>query len=565
MTVDSLLHEYKKYFPANEEQETLIRHAYSFARRAHKGQLRKSGDEFFSHVFETARQLTHWKLDATSIAAGLLHDCAEDCAIPIETISKEFGSDVAFLVEGVTKLNKLQYKEGDADIESLRKMILAISKDLRVIFIKLADRLHNMRTLSFLQPSQQRETSLETVEIYAPIASRLGMQNVSGDLEDLAFPYINPQAYQWITKNISESYEERQRYLKRIESVVREHITKAGVTPIAIDYRAKRLYSLYKKLLRFDMNLEQIYDLVAVRIIVNTIDECYLVLGAIHHTWPPMPGKIKDYIALPKPNGYQSLHTTVFCVDNRPAEFQIRTKEMHDHAEGGSAAHWLYESKKHSEKERSRFSANIKEISWVQQLQEWQEQFPGSKEFLESLKIDFFSDRIFVLTPKGRTLDLPVGATPVDFAYKIHTDIGDSCIGAKVNNKIVTLDYQLQSGDIVEILTQKNKKPSEGWIQFVKTGEAKKKIKARIAKKALHIKKTEYKLVAERRIGMVKDLLALFARAKIGINGVRTINEQSPFPTIKITADIKEKEKAEEMLVRLRKTNGVKEASYKIN
>ena len=565
MTADSLLNEYRRHFPANGDHgQELIRRAFAFAKNAHKDQKRQSGEEYFSHVFETAKQLARWRLDAASIAAGLLHDSIEDCGVTRETLEKEFGEDVAGLVDGVTKLGSLKYREEDANIESLRKMILAISKDLRVVFIKLSDRLHNMKTLSFVPPAKQRRIALETNEIYAPIAERLGMQSIAGELEDLAFPYIHPEAYQWLKNNVRESYDERQRYLKKIEPIVREHLRKAGVAPLSIDYRAKRFFSLYKKLLRYDMNLDQIYDLIAMRIIVSTIDECYLVLGAIHQLWPPMPGKIKDYIALPKPNGYQSLHTTVFCVDNRPTEFQIRTQEMHEHAENGTAAHWFYESKKHDAKAARHAIADSKEVLWVQQLKEWQNQFPGSQEFIEALKVDFFSDRVFVLTPRGKVIDLPIGATPVDFAYKVHTDIGDTCVGAKVNNKIVPLDFQLQSGDIVQVLTQKGKHPSEDWMRFVKTSEAKKKIKASVHKKEPRVRKTEYRIVVAKRIGAAKDILAIFARNKISISGLRTTDEKSPFPTIKVAADIGAKERADEIMLKIRKIDGVREVGYKI-
>ena len=565
MTIDSLLNEYRRHFPANGDHgQELIRRAFAFAKNAHKDQKRQSGEEYFSHVFETAKQLARWRLDAASIAAGLLHDSIEDCGVTRDTLEKEFGQEVAGLVDGVTKLGSLKYREEDANIESLRKMILAISKDLRVVFIKLADRLHNMKTLSFVSPAKQRRIALETNEIYAPIAERLGMQSIAGELEDLAFPYIHPEAYQWLKNNVRESYDERQRYLKKIEPIVREHLRKAGVIPLSIDYRAKRFFSLYKKLMRYDMNLDQIYDLIAMRIIVSTIDECYLVLGAIHQLWPPMPGKIKDYIALPKPNGYQSLHTTVFCVDNRPTEFQIRTQEMHEHAENGTAAHWFYESKKHDAKAARHAIADSKEVLWVQQLKEWQNQFPGSQEFIEALKVDFFSDRVFVLTPRGKVIDLPTGSTPVDFAYKVHTDVGDACVGAKVNNKIVPLDFQLQSGDIVQVLTQKGKHPSEDWMRFVKTNEAKKKIKASVHKKEPRVRKTEYRIVVAKRIGAAKDILAIFARNKISISGLRTTDEKSPFPTIKVTADIGVKERADEIMLKIRKIDGVREVGYKI-
>lgn len=563
MTLESVIKEYQSHFPQDTQGQDLIRRAAQFAKRAHRNQKRVSGDYYFSHLIATAEKLAKWKMDSLCIAAGFLHDTIEDCDIAPTELSSLFGPEVLFLVEGVTKLGTLRYQEEKkVGIESLRKMILAISRDLRVIFIKLADRFHNMQTLSFLPHQKQHRIALETLEVYAPLAYRLGMQGVAGELEDLAFPYTHPKHYIWLKENVRESYEERDRYVRTIEPIVRQQIKDAGITPISIDYRAKRLYSLYRKLLRYDMNLEQIYDLVALRIIVSTIEECYLIMGVIHQLWPPMPGRIKDYIALPKSNGYRSLHTTVFCVNNKPTEFQIRTAQMHEEAEHGAAAHWLYESRKESH-QRSEKHTLTRELEWVKQLKEWQNQFPGSKEFLDALKVDFFSDRIFVLTPKGRVVDLPDGATPVDFAYHVHTEIGNSCVGARVNNKIVTLDYALQSGDIVEILVQKSKKPSESWLSFVKTDYAKKKIKSAVNKKILVPKKAEFKIICRARIGLIKDITTVISRNHLPVMKMETfLNEK--YPCIKIAVGTDNKEKAEHLLLKIKKINDVREISYRL-
>lgn len=462
-----------------------LRRAFILAKTAHASQSRHSGEPYFNHAYATAIKLIEWGLDAPTIVAGLLHDVVEDTPFSLEHIKKDFGEEIAFLVEGVTKLGHVKYRGEEAHAENLRKMILALSQDLRVVLIKLADRLHNMKTLSVLPPQKQKRVALETYEIYAPLAYRLGMQDLAGELEDLAFPYLYPKEYRWLRTEVKEKYEERERYLRKVEPLLLKALEEGEIKIEKIDYRAKRYSSLWKKLKRYDMNLEQIYDLVAMRIIVHTIEDCYAALGIIHKLWPPLPGRIKDYIALPKPNGYQSIHTTVFCVDNRPTEFQIRTLKMHDEAENGIAAHWVYERAKDSSEylERRPIFAAKKELAWVNQLREWQKEFPDSEDFLDSLKIDFFRDRIFVITPKGEVKDLPAGSTPVDFAYQIHSAIGDSCCGAKVNNHIVPLGYQLQSGDVVEILVQKSKKPSESWLKTVKTETAKKRIRSVLREK----------------------------------------------------------------------------------
>jgi guanosine-3',5'-bis(diphosphate) 3'-pyrophosphohydrolase len=569
MNVNTIIQEILKTRSLRPEEINLLKNAFDFSQKAHSGQKRKSGEPYFNHVYQTALKLAEWRLDVPTIVAGLLHDVVEDVGVSIDEIKKRFGEEIAFIVNGVTKLGRLKYRNrNEAQAENLKKMILAISQDLRVVFVKLADRLHNMKTLSALPSQKQKRIALETFEIYAPLAYRLGMANLAGELEDLAFPYLYPQEYQWLTENIKESYEERQHYLERVRPIIEKKLKEHSIEPIKIDFRAKRYSSLYKKLLRYNMNLEQIYDLVALRIIVKTVEECYATLGIIHQLWPPLPGRIKDYIALPKPNGYRSLHTTVFCLDNKPTEIQIRTLEMHEEAENGIAAHWAYEEKKGTKdylEEKPSF-ANEKELFWVQQLKNWQKDFVKPEEFLQSLKIDFFKDRIFAITPKGEVIDLPAGATPVDFAYAIHTDIGDSCVGAKVNNKIVSLDYQLQSGDLVEILTQKSKKPSESWLKFVKTSQARKKIKSSLRQsKGPYQKKlqTEFKITVVDRIGILKDITSVISRSHINIVKVN-VPETGHFPDLKIRCDINDREKIEKLILKLKKIEGVKEIGYKL-
>ncbi len=564
MKLNTITEKYLKSFPDDKDGIDIIKKAYDFAEKAHKGHRRADGGPYFEHVYATAEKLADWKLDADSIAAGFLHDTIEDCGIEKKEIEKEFGENISFLVEGVTKLGKLKYKKDhERSAESLRKMILALSKDLRVIFVKFADRLHNMKTLGNIPEKKQSRIALETIEIFAPLASRLGMQNLSGELEDLAFPYVYPKEYQWLEKNVKESYEERNKYLKRVSPFVLNKLKEEGIKPISVDYRAKRLYSLYKKLKRYDMNIEQIYDLVAIRIIVKNIAECYSTLGVIHQLWPPLPGRIKDYIALPKSNGYTSLHTTIFSLENRPAEFQIRTPEMHENAENGAAAHWLYESNKiHKDEKLRHKKAKLKEIEWVQQLKNWQKQFPGSKEFLEALKLDLFSDRVFVLTPKGNVVDLPIDSTPIDFAYKIHTDLGGSCIGAKINNKIMPLDTKLQSGDVIEVLSQKSKRPSESWLRFAKTSHAKKKIRSKLNQKSSHSSKYKYRIAAKSRPGLLRDISSVFSRNHISISKIKTEGTKQ-LPIIHITTEIKNKDKAEEITVKIKKIKGVEEIGCK--
>ena len=466
------------------KKNDFIEKAYNLAQELHKNQKRKNGEPYFNHVLATAESVSRWGFGQTSIAAALLHGVIEYTGYPLEKIKKEFGEKTAFLVEGVTKLKKIKYHSTKNKVENFRKLILSLSQDNRVIIIKLADRLNNMQTLAALPEQKQKRIALETLEIYAPIAYRLGLQWLSGELEDLSFPYVYPDEYSSLLKNRKTQYKEATIYIKKTESEVKKLLKKSNIDIIKITSRAKRYYSLYKKLLNNEMNIEKIYDLVALRIICKNIKDCYTALGIIHSIWPPLPGRIKDYIAMPKPNGYQSLHTTVFFIDNRITEIQIRTQEMDNLSETGNAAHWIYKSS------LSKKSAT-KELQWVQKLQDWQTKFTSSKEFLEAMKIDFFKDRIFVVTPKGDVVDLPAGATPVDFAYQVHSEVGNNCSGAKINGKIAPLDYKLHSGDLVDILIQKNKKPSISWLNFVKTSTAKNHIRNAIKKKNL-FKKNEY-------------------------------------------------------------------------
>ncbi|MBI2128409.1 MAG: TGS domain-containing protein [Nitrosarchaeum sp.] len=448
-----------------------------------------------------------------------------------------------------------------------------MAADLRVILIKLADRLHNMRTLSALPPQKQKRIALETMEIYAPLAYRLGMQRVSGELEDLAFPYLYPNEYKWLEVNVQYRYEELEKYLKKLKPIVENALYDAGIKPITIDFRAKRYSSLYKKLLKYEMDLDKIYDLVAFRIIVKNVEDCYTALGIIHKLWPPLPGRIKDYIALPKPNGYRSLHTTIIGPEQKIIEFQIRTEEMHNVAENGIAAHWAYEERKGTKDyARNRTPvADSKEMAWVEQLRSWQKEFTDPQEFLDSFKVDFFKERIFALTPKGEVVDLPLGATPVDFAYQIHSQLGDQCVGAKVNGKIVPLDYKLKPQDVVEIITQKGKKPSPSWLNFVISPGAKHHIKSAIRKSAGpgsilrdNKKYTELKVVALDRVGLMKDVSGIISRSHINIESITSRPEtHGKFQVMKFKCETADKDKVWKVILKLKNLPEVKEIDYR--
>lgn len=557
----------------------LVARAYAFAEKAHQNQLRKNGEPYLQHPLATAETLAAWHMDDATIAAGLLHDTVEDTGTPLETIKKEFGAEVAFLVNGVTKLGRFKYRGEDSkkhdakdQTENLRKMVLALSEDLRVIFIKLADRLHNMKTLAALPPAKQKRIALETDEIYAPLAYRLGMYNLSGELQDLAFPFLYPQEYEWLIAHTREQYEARHAYLETIKPDVERVLRKHDITPLGIEIRAKRYSSLYKKLLRRNMDMGRIYDMVALRIIVLTIPECYAALGVIHESWPPVPRRIKDYVAMPKPNGYRSLHTTVIGPEEKTIEIQIRTKDMHDEDQYGVAAHWLYKEKGSSKISGKKLA---EELTWVQQLKTWQDHFSGqttdAAEMLQAMKVDFFQHRIFAVSPRGDVVDLPAESTPVDFAYHVHSEVGDTCTSAKVNGILVPLDHKLKSGDVVQILTQKGKKPSEDWLRFAKTTIARDHIRMALRSRNKLIKGTkgpthcELKLTVENRVGLIKDISAVIARNHIGILSFHSDDPKgNRYSFDKVEIQISEKTKIEKLIVKIKAISGVKEISYRL-
>jgi len=494
MTIEEVINKFSQAHPLAESK--LIQKAYEFATLAHQGQTRLNGETRIEHLLQTAYVLAELKLDAAALAGGLLHDVLEYTPVDLKQIKKEFGEEIAFLVEGITYIDKIKYhpkeKETARQMENLRKILLAMAKDIRVILIKLANRIHNMKTLYALPEEKQKRIALETLEIYAPLAYRLGIGWLKGQLEDLAFAYVYPKEHQNITKQVEKKYSQNEKYIQELIPIVKKKLTRKGIKIVEIHARTKRYYSLYKKLLRYDMDWHKIYDLVALRIIVADIENCYATLGILHKNWKPLIGRIKDYISVPKPNGYQSLHTTVFCQGGNITEFQIRTPKMHHEAKYGIAAHWYYNEKDSpasriqkgpARKPTKEIRQLTKELIWVKQLQEWQkERFSSPKEFLDSLKIDFLKDRIFVFTPKGDIIDLPEGATSIDFAYQIHTDIGHQCVGAKIEGKLIALSEPLQNGQVVEIVTQKNKKPNRDWLKFVKTSQAKSRIKTWLRK-----------------------------------------------------------------------------------
>jgi GTP diphosphokinase / guanosine-3',5'-bis(diphosphate) 3'-diphosphatase len=560
--------------------ESVVAHAYRVAKAAHAGQLRQDGTPYFSHVLGTAENLTKWQLDEASIAAGLLHDMLEDTPTTLEELKAQFGAEIAFLVDGVTKLKRLRYRDPHANVavENMRKLVFALSQDLRVILIKLADRLHNMRTLASLPKEKQKRIALETSEVYAPIAYRLGMQNLSGELQDLSFPYLFPKENKWLHDQVKEVYVERETYLKKSRPNVKKALHAHGIHPLAIDLRAKRYSSLYHKLVRHNMDITKIYDLVAMRIIVENVRDCYGALGAIHEMWPPLPGRIKDYIAMPKPNGYRSLHTTVIGPDQKFIEIQIRTHAMHEENENGVAAHWLYEQYKIPGMHQEKSPQNLtKELKWIQQLKRWQEKYQdsgtgeASEDFLEAMKVDFFKDRIFAITPHGDVMDLPAGSTPIDFAYHIHTEIGNTCVAAKVNDQFVSLNHELRSGDLVEILTQKNKKPSEDWLQFVKTGVAKEHIRAALREKDQRLtsrrgpSKVEFRMVIQNRLGLLRDISGVIARSHFHITSMNTTKQSSvKFPIIRIDCELEDVKKINRLILKLKTLKEVHEISYRI-
>lgn len=484
--------------PLSNEDQKLILEAYHFAENAHHGQKRKSGADYIVHCLHVAKTLAFIGMDTKTIVASILHDVPEDTEVTLSEIEKKFGTEIAYLIDGVTKLGKIKLRGTREEyyLENLRKMFLAMAQDIRVVIIKLADRLHNMRTLNYLPPEKQNRIAKETMEVYAPIANRLGIGEIQGELEDLCFKYLEPEHYTE-TKKIEKTYlHEGEVYMNRVIKLFRNILEKESIQIIDASGRTKHLYRLYQKLKRHDMDVTQIYDFIAIRIVVPTVADCYETLGIIHREYRPMVGRIKDYISLPKPNGYQSLHTTIFGPDGRILEIQIRTQKMHDESEYGIAAHWMYTEKARPSWQNLFFHKKTssttlpKELVWVRQLKEWQKEIGRDDEaFAEGLKIEFFKNHIFAFTPKGDIIELPEEATPIDFAYAIHSEIGNRTVGAKADGKMMPLDCHIQNGQVIEILTvREKKKPSRDWLSFVKTSSAKSHIQRELRHDEFEVK-----------------------------------------------------------------------------
>jgi GTP diphosphokinase / guanosine-3',5'-bis(diphosphate) 3'-diphosphatase len=453
-----------------QDDLTIVKKAYDYSLKHHEGQTRASGEPYLVHPLEVALVLAEMKMDPVAIAAGLLHDSVEDTSVTIVDIGKEFGEQVAHIVEGVTKISKIDFAtREEQQAENLRKMMLAMVDDIRVVLIKLADRLHNMRTLEHLPPDRQRKIAEETLEIYAPIAHRLGMGKIRGELEDLGFRFLDPLGYEQVEKSVNARRKQGEVFLAKMQQTIADKLKEAGIQA-RVESRIKRLYSIHKKLQKQRIAVDQVYDLCAMRVITRSLQDCYAVLGIIHNLWRPVPGRIKDFIAMPRPNFYQSLHTSVITDDGTPFEIQIRTEEMHKMAEEGIAAHWKYKDGPVSAQDEQR-------LAWLRQVVEWQRDVSDPSEFLSTLKIDLYPEEVYTFTPKGKVVVLPRDATPVDFAYSVHTEVGHTCVGAKVNGRMVPLRHKLHSGDIVEILTQPGHKPSRDWLGLVKSSRSRNKIK----------------------------------------------------------------------------------------
>jgi len=474
LSIDERFAALLRHVQANRPSEdlSLIRKAWEFCVKHHEGQMRASGEPYIIHPLEVAEVLAEMKLDATAIAAALLHDSVEDTPATNEEIQADFGDQVAHIVEGVTKIDKIQFaNREDRQAENVRKMLLAMVSDVRVVLIKLADRLHNMRTLQHLQPDRQEAIARETQDIYAPLAHRLGMGKVRGELEDLAFRYTDPVSYEKVAEAVEARRVEGEQFLRGVEDTLMEQLRENGIEA-RVEWRIKRLYSVFQKIERAKVSFDQVYDLLAVRVITPDVAACYAVFGLIHTLWRPVPGRIKDFIAIPRANRYQSLHTTVMGASGHQFEVQIRTEEMHRIAEEGIAAHWKYKAGDGSVTARDE-----ERLNWIRQLVEWQKEMTDPNEFLSSLKMDLYPDEVYTFTPKGKVVVVPADGTPVDFAYTIHTEVGHTCVGAKVNGRMVPLRTKLRTGDIVEIVTQKDHKPSRDWLTFVKSPRARNKIK----------------------------------------------------------------------------------------
>ncbi|KKU59696.1 MAG: GTP pyrophosphokinase [Parcubacteria group bacterium GW2011_GWA2_47_12] len=556
-----------KEFGFKDEAIAKIKPVFEFASNAHKDEKRFSGEPYINHPIAASLKIAALRLDSDTISAALLHDVVENQNIKIEEIKKKFGGEIAFLVEGVTKVDKVRYHGVERTVESLRKMFLALASDIRVVIIKLMDRLHNMETLEHVRPEKQKRIAMETLELYAPLADRLGMWDVKAKLEDLAFPYVNPDEYKWLKDQIKLRKEVGEAYLKSIKPILEEALKNEDIEA-KIVYRAKHLLSIWKKLLRRDMDFNRIRDLVAMRVIVNSVEDCYKALGVLHKVWKPVPGHIKDFIALPKTNGYQSLHTYVFGPGKKTVSVQIRTKAMDEEAEYGIAAHWFYEAEG---KRAITKKMDEKKFAWVRQLQEWQKEYAGKDhaDTLSALKIDFFKDRIFVFTPKGDVIDLPEGASPIDFAYNVHSEIGNKMSGAKVNNKMVQFSHKLKSGDSVEILTQKNKKPTSDWLDYARTSIARSHIRSYLRKEGVlePLKKTqpmlEVTVSAEDRVGLLKDYSEVFTRLGISILDVKVDNKNHSYPKTIFRFPQKHGVNSPKILTSLKQIRGVEDVIIK--
>lgn len=465
------------YAPSAPEKD-IIERAYRFARKAHEGQKRYSGEPHINHAVRTAENLAELGVDTETIAAGLLHDTIEDCGVMRDDIAREFNDNIADLVVGVSKLGGLKYQGREQYAENMRHFFLAIAKDLRVVLIKLADRLDNIRTLQYVPEHKQERIALETLEVYVPLANRLGIGRLKTELEDRAFAFAYPEESARVRNLIKERGKERERYIEKVYKSLAKQLAKAGLADAHVSYRIKDTHSIFKKLLKKDMDVAKIYDMYALRVLVPTVEDCYRALGIIHNTWKPLPQRFKDYIANPKVNGYRSLHTTVFTGDGGVAEIQIRTPEIHQDAEYGIAAHLIY-------KERG-VTRSIKKIgeqlSWLSEIQNLHKESPASEDFLSKIKLHLFEERVFVFTPKGDVIELPKGATALDFAYAIHSEIGEHTSGAKVNGKLVSLDYELENGNIVEVVTKSSQRPTRKWLDYAKTNFAKRYIRGYLAK-----------------------------------------------------------------------------------
>jgi GTP pyrophosphokinase len=505
---------YKNY---SDEELLLIEKAFYFGEKAYQGVKRKSGEPYLNHCLRTALNLAELKLPAEMITAGILHDVLEDGNVSEEELKNEFGEEINFLVKGVTKISSYRYKEKNlVQAENLRKLILATIKDVRVAIIKLADRLDNMRTLEYLEPEKRIRFALETSDIYAPLALRLGISEWAGELDDLALKYLEPEKYHSLKLEIEKRVADGKSYLEKLQPLIENELKKKNINLVKIEYRVKRISSVYKKLPRKNYDLDKIYDLLAFRIIVKTVEDCYLALGVIHSLFKPLMHEFDDYIAFPKPNGYRSLHTTVITDEGKYIEFQIKTEEMHLYNEFGMAAYLAYADAKQTktyQKEKPIF-ADEEELKIIQNLRDWQEGFT-----------DIFKEKIYVLTPKGDVVELPANSTPLDFAYKIHTDLGNHFAGARVNQKLVPIDYKLQNGDVVEIIVNKNRKPSPDWLNIVKSTSTKKKIKSQLRKEHFIFMpkiSAELKITAQDRIGLLKDIANIISSQNINITGSRS-------------------------------------------